>query len=106
KAKTLLGFADKLAQGRDGSAFRTGMALLRWWIADLTRSGVMGEDPRNVIWREEVDLRSRLLSWRPAPVWLTFWDRLGQQEKAALQANLDIKQVVITAFLELETLEA
>ncbi len=100
--RRLQAFGDRLAQGRDGKAFRTGLELLRWWIAGLVRSGAAAGSLGGL---EEGELRAKLLDWRPPNFWLAFWEKLGQQEKAALQANLDFKQVTITTFLTLETLE-
>ena len=106
-AKRLQAFADSLAQGRDTTAFRAGIALLRWWIASLARSGAKGTiGGGEGAFAGERELRARLLQWRPPDFWLAFWERLGQHERAALQANLDLKQVTVTAFLTLETLEA
>jgi DNA polymerase-3 subunit delta' len=51
---------------------------------------------------EDVALMERLLAWRPANLWLCFWDRLGTLARDAEALNLDRKQVILTAFLELE----
>ena len=99
-------FADRLAQGRNGTSFRTGLELLRWWVATMVRRGEGGAsgtfEPPGV----ERELMARLLDWRPASFWLAFWERLGRHAQSAERVNLDRKQVVLSAFLELETLVA
>jgi DNA polymerase-3 subunit delta' len=94
-------FAERLAQGRDGRAFRTGVELLRWWTAKLVRAGAVGLASADDA-PEDVALMERLLAWRPANLWLCFWDRLGVLARDAEALNLDRKQVILTAFLELE----
>ena len=102
----LLSFADSLSQGRDGTAFRTGMELLRWWVATMVRQSEGGNDAVEFPSAAERSLMERLSGWRPAPFWLAFWERLGHHARSAERANLDRRQVVLSAFLELETLEA
>jgi DNA polymerase-3 subunit delta' len=93
--------AERLAQGKDGRAFRTGVELLRWWTAKLVRANALGlatlEMPP-----EDKALMERLLAWRPAELWLAFWEHLGRFARDAEALNLDRKQVIVTAFLELE----
>ena len=103
-AGALHAFADRLARGRDDSSFRTGMDLLRWWVAALARHGTVHATP-GLIDTDEQRLIARLLEWRPANFWASFWERLGEHARGADRANLDRKQVVLAAFLELETIE-
>ena len=99
-------FADRLAQGRDGTSFRTGVELLRWWIARMVRRGAGGSVEVSGPSGPEQELMNRLLDWRPASFWLLFWERLGRHALSAERVNLDRKQVILSAFLELETLKA
>jgi DNA polymerase-3 subunit delta' len=54
----------------------------------------------------EAALMARLLERRSLAQWLTLWEKWGRLFAGARGANLDRKQVVVTAFLELETLAA
>jgi DNA polymerase-3 subunit delta' len=47
---------------------------------------------------------SRLLARRPLAQWLGLWEKISRLLASAEKANLDRKQVVVTAFLELEAL--
>jgi DNA polymerase-3 subunit delta' len=93
--------AERLAQGKDGRAFRTGIELLRWWTAKLVRANTLGLSAMEMA-PEDQALAERLLAWRPAERWLDFWDYLGRFSRDAEALNLDRKQVILTAFLELE----
>jgi DNA polymerase-3 subunit delta' len=46
----------------------------------------------------------RLLARRSLAQWLSLWEKLGRLFAKAESANLDRKQVVVTAFLQLEAL--
>ncbi|MGF1608788.1 MAG: DNA polymerase III subunit delta' [Kiloniellales bacterium] len=101
--------AERLAKGgqRDdgGTAFRTGGELLVWWLARLIRAGSQGALPPEVV-AGEAALIDRLLRRRGLAQWLALWDKVARLFARAESANLDRKQVVITAFLELEALAA
>ncbi len=94
-------FGERLARGSDGAAFRTGMELLIWWLARLVRAGSLGDLPPEVVAGEGA-LMTRLLERRPLAHWLALWEKISRLFASAERANLDRKQVVVTAFLELE----
>jgi len=45
---------------------------------------------------------ARLLARRPLAQWVTLWEKTARCLSRAEAANLDRKQTVITAFLEIE----
>jgi len=96
---------DRLGRGADDQAFRTGTELLSWWLARMIRSGAGGARPAEVVAGEGA-LMARLLQGRSLAQWLTLWEKLGHLFARAEGANLDRKQVLVTAFLELEALAA
>lgn len=96
---------DRLARGGDGTAFRVGTELLSWWLARMIHGGAGGALPAEVV-AGEAALMARLLERRSLAQWLTLWEKWGRLFARAEGANLDRKQVVVTAFLELEALAA
>ena len=97
--------ADRLARGTDGAAFRTGTELLSWWLGRMIRNAAAGALPAEILPGER-NLMRRLLERRDLAQWLALWEKLGRLFAGAEGANLDRKQVVVTAFLQLEALTA
>jgi DNA polymerase-3 subunit delta' len=96
---------ERLGRGSDGAAFRTGTELLSWWLARMIRGAALGVPPGEVV-AGEAALMARLLERRSLARWLALWEKWGRLFAHAEGANLDRKQVVVTAFLELEALAA
>jgi len=96
---------DRLAKYGDEAAFRTGTELLTWWLARLIRAGAAAGPPPDAVAGEGA-LIARLLAARGLAPWLPLWDKINRLFAQADAANLDRKQVVITAFLELEAATA
>jgi len=94
--------ADKWSQARDPQAFRTGMELLIWWLGRFIRAGSTGAALPEVV-AGEGDLTRRLLAGRPLAQWLGLWEKISRLFARTEAANLDRKQVVLTAFLDLES---
>ena len=94
-------FGDRLAKDRDGTAFRTGMDLLTWWLARMIKGGATGDLPAEVV-AGEGGAMERLLARRPLAQWVAVWEKAARCQSRAEAANLDRKQAVITAFLEIE----
>ena len=94
-------FGDRLAKDADGTAFRTGLELLTWWLARMIKGAAAGRLPPEVV-AGEGSLMERLLARRPLARWLTMWEKTARCLPRAEAANLDRKQTVITAFLEIE----
>ena len=97
----LHGFADKLAQGQDPTAFRLGGELLTWWLGRLIRAKARGETPDDVVAGEGA-ATARLAARADLEQWLSLWEKIAGLFRRAERANLDRKQVVLTAFLDLQ----
>lgn len=93
--------ADKWGQGRDPEAFRTGMELLIWWLGRFIRAGATGQPAPEVVSGERA-LAERLLAGRPLAHWLGLWEKISLLFARTEAANLDRKQAVLSAFLDLE----
>ncbi|MBK1668042.1 DNA polymerase III subunit delta' [Rhodovibrio sodomensis] len=94
-------FADKLAQGQDPTAFRLGGELLAWWLGRLIRAQARGETPGEVVAGEGAAM-ARLAARADLEQWLGLWEKIAGLFQRAERANLDRKQVVLTAFLDLQ----
>lgn len=101
----LYGFGDKLARDATGESFRTGGELICGWLAELIRTGGAGAEPPEVVSGERA-LRQRLLAGSGLAQWLALWENLSRLFGRAERANLDRRQVVVSAFLEIEALVA
>jgi DNA polymerase-3 subunit delta' len=93
--------AEKWGQGRDGQAFQTGMELLIWWLGRFIRAGSTGRPAPEVVAGERA-LAERLLAGRPLAQWLGLWEKISRLFARTEAANLDRKQAVLSAFLDLE----
>ncbi|MCH8998361.1 MAG: DNA polymerase III subunit delta', partial [Proteobacteria bacterium] len=94
-------FGDRLARGRDGATFRTGMELLIWWLARLVRGGAEGRLPPEVV-PGEARVMARLLEGRGLARWLGLWEKTARRFAGAERVNLDRKQVAITTLLDFQ----
>ncbi len=99
----LHGFADRLARGSDLSAFRAARDLLLWWLARAVRARTLGHAPEVVTDSEEPVLRG-LAGRGSLAEWLALWDKVSHLLARVESANLDRKQALLAAFLELEAL--
>jgi len=102
-AERLHGFAEKLARGTDPSAFRAARDLLLWWLARALKARTLGRAPEDVMEGEGPLLRS-LAGRGSLAEWLALWDKVSHLLARVESANLDRKQALLAAFLELETL--
>lgn len=96
--------ADRLGRAGSGDAFRTGGELLVWWLARMIRTGARGEAIEGA--GPETALMLRLYGRGNLARWLALWDKISRLFARAEALNLDRKQVVLTAFLELEAATA
>ncbi|MDX1711148.1 MAG: DNA polymerase III subunit delta' [Rhodovibrionaceae bacterium] len=97
--------ADRLGRDSDGQAFRVGGELICWWLARMIRSGAGGAAPTEVVAGENA-LADRLLAARGLDRWLSLWEKINRLFDRAERANLNRKQVIVTAFLELRSQSA
>ena len=102
-AAALHGLADKWARDASGESFRTGMELLIWWLGRLIHARAVGQPPDEVL-PGEAALLARLGARPRLEQWLALWDKISRLLARAGALSLDRKQVVLTAFFELEAL--
>lgn len=98
-------FAERLAGDNSGMAFRTGSDLLCWWLARMIRHHATRQPVEEVVPGEGAVMQ-RLVGPRDLAPWLALWENLTRLFGRAESASLDRKQVMVSAFLELETLAA
>ena len=96
---------DRLSRKADGGAFRTTAELLSWWLARMIHAAASGAPAAEVL-AGDAALMARLAARGDLAQWLDLWEKLSRLFARAEGANLDRKQVMITAFLELEALAA
>ena len=94
-------FAEKIARDQDGDSFRTLAQLLTWWLARLVRGHAASAFPQEIVPGEGV-LLQRLAATAGLAQWLALWEKVSRLFADADRASLDRKQVIISAFLELE----
>jgi len=99
--KAVHAYAERLAKETDGSTFRLGMELYLQWIARVAEAASTGQMPANLV-AAEAEIIQELLSWHPLARWLDLWEKISRLKARCESVNLDRKQVVVTAFLELE----
>ena len=101
--KRLHGFTDRLSRGADGSAFKAGRDLLLWWLARVLRARTLGRAPAEVTPGEGAVVTG-LAARGSLAEWIALWDKVSQLMARVETANLDRKQALLAAFLELEAL--
>lgn len=94
--------AETLGRAGSGDAFRTGGELLTWWLARMIRAGSRNDPATG----PESELMQRLYARSSLARWLALWDKISRLFARAEALNLDRKQVVLMAFLELEAATA
>ena len=93
--------ADRFAGAAGEAAYRTFMSLLQWWLGRAIRAtaapagGALGE-----VVPGEAALTARLTD-RGLEPWLKAWEKVAALTSRADAVNLDRKQVVLNAFIEL-----
>lgn len=93
---------DKVARPGAEEAFRTVGDLLRWWVGRLVLFGARGGEGLRASDTERA-LMGRLLQGAGLDHWLEVWEKINHLLARADAVNLDRKQVVLNAFLALES---
>jgi DNA polymerase-3 subunit delta' len=106
-------FGDRLSRRGAEPAYRAVTDLLEWWIARLVRAGArrdipgqgsavetMGDVVPGEGWAE---LAARLAPERNLDRWAELWQKTSGLIRRAESARLDRKQVLLNAFLALES---
>ena len=94
-------FTDIIKDRRDGRGYETVAGLFQWWLARLIRTTGSGHVPAEVI-KGEGALTDRLTRGHALERWLEVWEKSNHLFNRATSANLDRRQVIISAFLSLE----
>ncbi|MGO1117581.1 DNA polymerase III subunit delta' [Rhodovibrionaceae bacterium A322] len=98
-------FGDRMSRDNSGMVFRTTSDLLTWWIARLVRHSASGSQALEIV-EGEGALMARLIEQRGLAPWLALWENLTQLFARAEASALDRKQVMVSAFLDMESLAA
>ncbi len=100
-AKALHALFDRVSRADARDAYEMLFALLRWWIARLVRGAASGVAPSDIIAGEGA-VRDRLAAAAGLDRWTQLWEKINRLTGRADALNLDRKQVLLTAFNELE----
>ncbi|MGC6471797.1 MAG: DNA polymerase III subunit delta' [Parvibaculales bacterium] len=93
----LHGFAGRMADRRNESAFRLFSLFLSGWLHGLTRTGATGGQGIP-LFEGEVDVMQRFLSAAPLEQWIDVWEKVASLLRQSDTLNLDRKQTVIECF--------
>lgn len=98
-------FSDRLARAGAENAYRTVTELLQNWLAALIRgaAGATSEPAAHPGEDGGSALRSRLVAEGSLDRWLQVWEKVTFLLARSDSANLDRKQVVLTAVLAIES---
>jgi DNA polymerase-3 subunit delta' len=100
--KALHGLGDRLGRRGNEDGFHTFTELTRWWFARLVRAGALGVLPPEIVPGEGA-LMARLISLRGLDQWVGVWEKTSHLFDRADSIKLDHKQVVLSAFLTLQS---
>ncbi len=93
--------AGRAARAGAEATYDTVMELLLQWLARMVRLGATGAAMREVVEGEGAAIRG-LLARGSLEHWAGVWEKVGRLTVRAERANLERKQVVISAFTTLE----
>ncbi|WP_181905337.1 DNA polymerase III subunit delta' [Aestuariispira insulae] len=95
---------DQLGRKDAKTAYQVFRDMLQWWLNRLIRSAATGQMPPMVVAEEEQVLAACMQTGSVAR-WMEIKDSLASLlAKTEAPANLDRKQVIVSAFLTLETM--
>ncbi len=94
-------FADRLARAGRETAFRTAAGFFLWWLERLIRAGSLGRLPEEVV-PGEAAVMAGLLNRAGLARWLGLLEKVSRLLAGVEGANLDRKQALLSAFLELD----
>ena len=93
---------DKLNRANNEEAYRVWVDLFRLWVSRLARGSAARGSWTEATLGEE-DLARRLTNNISLDHWVGLWEKIGSLAMRAEQVNLDRKQVVINAFMALQS---
>ena len=97
---------DKLNRANNESAYRVWVDLVRLWLSRLARGsagGGAGDGAMSEAVAGESELAQRLTGAVGLDRWVELWEKIGGLAMRAERVNLDRKQVVISAFMALQS---
>ena len=98
------GLADQLARKDAKSAYAVFRELLGWWLTRLIRISATGTMPPAIM-PDEVTALQACMGLAPTGKWIEIRDKVLELfSKTDAPSNLDRKQVIVSAFLTLETM--
>lgn len=97
--------AEKAGGRGSEETYATLVDLMSWWLARLVRATGQGGEEGTIgaINPAEAALRARLAAMAPLDRWAAMWEKTAQLFRRAAAINLDRKQVVLQAFMDLQT---
>jgi DNA polymerase III subunit delta' len=96
--RAIQGFADRVTGRRNAeTAYETATTLMVWWLARLARQTALGEALPEIVDGEGGVMRRLMAHPRGLERWLDVWEKVDRLFLRADNANLDRKQVVMTA---------
>lgn len=99
--RALHALGDKVGRAGAEDAFVLLGRLLDGWLSGMIRAIARGSEPREVVPGEAATAR-KLFARGGLAKWLEVWENVSRLFSQAGSANLDRKQVVVSAFLALE----
>ena len=93
---------DRLNRANGEAAYGVWIDLLRLWLSRLTRGGAGLEQMSEAV-EGEVALATRLTGSVGLDRWVELWEKIGGLAMRAERVNLERKQVVLNAFMALES---
>ncbi len=93
---------DKLNRANNEGAYGVWIDLVRLWLSRLTRGGASAGGMSDAV-SGEADLARRLTGAVGLDHWVELWEKIGGLAMRAERVNLDRKQVVINAFMALQS---
>ena len=93
---------DRLNRANNEAAYRVWIDLLRLWLSRLARGGAGLEGMRDAV-AGEASLATRLTGAVGLDRWVELWEKVGGLAMRAERVNLDRKQVVLSAFMDLQS---
>ena len=93
---------DRLNRANNEAAYRVWVDLLRLWLSRLARGGA-GLDGMSDAVAGETALAGRLTQAVGLDRWVELWEKIGGLAMRAERVNLDRKQVVLSAFMALQS---
>jgi len=101
--QALHALADKVARAGADDAFRTVTGLLRWWLERMVLTAAGKAPATSGMADDEALFMAGLASQASLDRWFLVWEKINHLVARADGLNLDKKQIVLDAFLGIES---